>query len=84
MQTIHLQYMGEHPAIHARDVCPGDVMVFNGGFTHKVRSITPNKTGKTLTFEYVETDRDGKHYIQKRRADTLVAINRSGAEHPFH
>ena len=82
-QTIHLQFVGEHPAIPARDVKIGDVLVFNWGYTEKVRSITPNKSGKSLIFEYEGTDSNGKHWTQTKRVGTLVAINQNGEEYPY-
>lgn len=57
----------------AGELKPGDVTMWNYGYTETVLSVTPSKTGKTVTVEIV-SDQSGMHHTRKFRADRLVAV----------
>ena len=71
--TIHLQGIGEHEAVPARELKPGMIVVWNYGSKSEVVSIEFSKSGKTLT---MITECNGKYYSRKRNANTLVAIEK--------
>lgn len=62
--NIHLQGIGERPAIHAKDLKEGDIMVCNFGMTQTVTEIR-KRTEKSESGELYET-----RYLKTR----LVAI----------
>jgi len=54
MQTVHLQGIGEVPAVPAGELEVGDVTLWNSGVKETILSIEPSKSGKTFTAE-IET-----------------------------
>lgn len=78
-KTIHLQFVGEHPAVKASELKPGDVTVWNGGSKEKIINIQPSKTGKTLQAEIEYENFQGKKVKTTRRlnSNTLVGIEKS-------
>ena len=73
MKTIHLQWVGDVPAIEAKDLKPGMTTVWNGGFTEEVLAVEPSKSGKTVKVEIKSNSSD---YVGTRtfKADRLVAV----------
>lgn len=72
MKTIKLQGISEpQPAIEAKDLKPGMTRLYNFGETGEIVSITPSKTGKTVT---VTVREKGQEYTHRMNAGTLVAI----------
>lgn len=73
MKKVHLQWVGDVPAIEAKDLKPGMVTVWNGGFTEEVLDVEPSKSGKTLRVKIKSNSSD---YVGTRtfKADRLVAI----------
>lgn len=67
MKFTHLQGIGKHPAIEAKDLQIGMTMVWNFGYTSVVKAIEFSKTGKTLT---VTSDKG----TRKITATRLVAV----------
>lgn len=72
-RKIHLQWVGDVPAIEAKDLKPGMVTVWNGGFTEEVLAVEPSKSGKTLK---VKIKSNSSNYVGTRtmKADRLVAV----------
>ena len=76
-KTIHLQGIyGQHPAVKASELKPGDITVWNGGYTEKVIALEPSKSGKT-----VKACRDRQHKgarrTEKKRLRRKSLRNRS-------
>lgn len=73
MKRIHLQWVGDVPAIEAKNLKPGMITVWNGGFTEEVLSVEPSKSGKTLKVKIKSNSSD---YVGTRtfKVDRLVAI----------
>ena len=71
MQTIHLQGIGEKPAILAKELKIGDVTIWNYGFTETIIGIL-KQTTKSIVFQIKSNNTD---YIGQRRIykNTLVA-----------
>lgn len=71
MQTIHLQGIGEKPAILAKELKIGDVTIWNYGFTETIIGIL-KQTPKSIVFQIKSNNTD---YIGQRRIykNTLVA-----------
>lgn len=71
MQTIHLQGIGEKPAILAKELKIGDVTIWNYGFTETIIGIL-KQTQKSIVFQIKSNNTD---YIGQRRLykNTLVA-----------
>ena len=73
MKKIHLQWVGDVPAIEAKDLKPGMITVWNGGFTEGVLEVEPSKSGKTIKVKIKSNSSD---YVGTRtmKADRLVAV----------
>ena len=71
MKTIHLQGIGEKPAIPAKELKIGDVTIWNYGFTETIIGIL-KQTTKSIVFQIKSNNTD---YIGQRRLykNTLVA-----------
>ena len=71
MRTIHLQGIGEKPAIPAKELKIGDVTIWNYGFTETIIGIL-KQTTKSIVFQIKSNNTD---YIGQRRIykNTLVA-----------
>jgi len=67
-ERIHLQAVGNVPAVKASELQVGDVLRWNFGYTSTIERITPNQTGSMITVEFV-----GSKYPRRYRLDTLVA-----------
>lgn len=78
MKTIHLQSIGEKYATEAKNLKPGDVLIWNHGGRESVGNITPTKTGKSLNVQIKYRDFHGKEVVSNRRlgANTLVATEK--------
>ena len=63
MQTIHLQGIGEKPAILAKELKIGDVTIWNYGFTETIIGIL-KQTPKSIVFQIKSNNTD---YIGQRR-----------------
>lgn len=57
----------------AGELKPGDVIMWNYGYTSTVLAVAPSKTGKTVTVETAD-DKSGNHYTRKMTASRLVAV----------
>lgn len=72
MKTIKLQGISApQPAIEAKDLKPGMTRLYNFGETGEIVSVTPSKTGKTVTITVRE---NGQEYTHRMNAGTLVAV----------
>lgn len=69
---IWLQGIGNRPAIKASDLKPGMVTVWNYGGTETVKSVTPSKTGKTVSISIVCDS--GYEGVRKLKSDRLVGV----------
>ena len=81
-KTIHLQGIyGQHPAVKASELKPGDITVWNGGYTEKIVAVEPSKSGKTVkaTFEYKDSNGKKVRATRKFGADRLVGIDNTKA-----
>lgn len=80
MKTIKLQGISGHlPAIEAKDLKPGMTRLYNFGETGEIVSVTPSKTGKTVTITVRE---HGKEYTHRMGVGTLVAVALEKAQDP--
>lgn len=70
--TVHLQGIGNHPAIYAKDCKTGMVRVYNYGATAEILSVEPMKGGKSVKITTKEAS--GKIYETVKRSATLIAI----------
>lgn len=70
--TIKLQGIhGEQPAKHVKDLCIGDIIKWNFGYTSTVVELVPSKTGKMILCKLLA---NGIIYDRRLGADRLVAI----------
>lgn len=77
-QYTHLQGLGKHIALPAKELRPGMTLVWNFGYTSVLKAAEPSKTGKTIML--TTKGEDGKLYTRKFGAKTLVAVERKYAE----
>lgn len=59
--------------IRGADLTPGNVIIWNFGYTSTVTRVTPSATGKTITLE-TRDDRTGKTYTRKTTPDRLFGL----------
>jgi len=71
-----IQGVGAHKGKPARDVEPGDEMVFNTGVTNEILEIV-DETEKTVVFK-LESDRDYGSFTRRKKKDTIVPIDGMG------
>lgn len=57
----------------AKDLKPGMITIWNGGAKEKILSVTPSKTGKTLSCEIQSLDSDYRG-TRKLTANRLVVV----------
>lgn len=72
MKTRHLQGIGNKPAIPAKELKVGTIILWNYGYTSEVLDIVPSKSGKTLIA--TTKSESGNIYQRRFNADKLVAI----------
>lgn len=78
MKTIKLQGISTpQPAIEAKELKPGMTRLYNFGETGEIVSVTPSKTGKTVTVTVLE---NGQEYTHRMNAGTLVAVAQDKAQ----
>ena len=74
MATVKLQGIYERKtAIHAEELKPGMVTIWNYGLTETVKSVEQTKSGKSVKCVII-SDESGKEYIRTIRNDRLVAV----------
>ena len=71
-QYTHLQGIGRHEAIPAKELKPGMTLVWNFGYTSSLKAVKPSKTGKTVTLTTESSN--GEQYERKFGVNTLIAI----------
>jgi len=72
--TVKLQGVsGWIKAKSAAELKPGDVTMWNYGYTETVLAVVASKTGKTVSVE-ISDDKTGNHYTRKMGAARLVAV----------
>ena len=59
--------------IRGRDLEPGNVIMWNFGYTSTVLRVTPSASGKTITME-TRDDSTGKTYTRKTTPDRLFGL----------
>lgn len=69
---VHLQGVGLHYALPANQLRIGMRIVYNFGISSEVISITPTKSGKSVSVGTLADD--GNKYTRKYRCGSLVAI----------
>lgn len=67
---VQIQSVGRVPAKRASDVEPGDVLMYNFGYTYTVVSVVAK--GKSV-FITERSDESGREYTRRRVGSTLVA-----------
>ena len=80
--TVKLQGVpGYNHGKAVKDLQPGDVIMWNGGFTSNVVELKPTKSGKMIDViltdnpnRYFPTYKDGKPYPRRMGANRLVAM----------
>ena len=75
MKKIRLQSIGWKNAIEAKNIIVGDTIIHNFGDTSTIISISPSKSGKTITYT-VRSDESGKIFERKTTPNRLFAIKR--------
>lgn len=79
--TIHLQGLGQHPAIPVRDLTVGTVLVWNAGHLSVVTAVERvSPCYHAVTTQPVEFTRDGyvvssEIYRRRFKGDRLVAVS---------
>lgn len=78
MEKVRLQSIGWRNAIKAKELKPGDVLIWNFGDKEKVTAVKPSKNGKTLTVGSQYKNYEGKIINSQRRlgSNTLVATEK--------
>lgn len=69
MKTVHLQDVGTVPAMVAKQVSQGDIIMFNFGIIGKVAKV---KHGKMVEITY--QNEEGKQWTMRKRPTTLIAV----------
>ena len=72
--SVHVIGMGNFKSMPVRDLEPGMVIVYNWGGTGVVKSISPNKSGKTMDLVVVENGKDYK--VRKGSFTQIVAYKK--------
>lgn len=67
-QCVSLQGVGTRPGKLAGELVPGDVVMWDAGFTTTVEKVVPSKTGKTVTVTY-QPSNHGRRYTALDRAE---------------
>ena len=70
MAYIHLQGIGEKPAVQAGTLKVGDVLIWNYGYTSTITGIV-KETAKTIVFQ-TKSDETGRLYEQRFTKSRLV------------
>jgi translation elongation factor P/translation initiation factor 5A len=70
-RSIRLQAVGWVRSMNAGDLKPGMTWVFNYGYTAEVLTVTPSKTGATVTISARDAQ-DGQVYTVKRGTTSQV------------
>ena len=73
MEFVQLQGIGKKPGKPARELRPGDVIIWNYGYKSTVILATPSKTGKTIDALLLSHD-TGATRARKLGAGRLVAV----------
>ena len=68
----HLQVIGRHEAIPAKELKPGMTLVWNFGYTSSLKAVKLSKTGKTVTL--TTGGSSGEEYVRKFGVNTLIAV----------
>lgn len=63
----------EYEEKKAKDLKPGDITIWNYGYTETVVDIEFSKTGKTVNVKII-SNTSGKEFLRKMRSDRLVAM----------
>ena len=71
---MHLQGIGDYPAIPAGDLVVGDVLTWNYGYRYEITSITP--CGKQSVKVTEKSLADGTEYTRTMRRTRLVVADR--------
>lgn len=66
---------GERDAYSTKNLRPGDIIGYNFGYTSKVVSVTPSKSGKSYTL-VVKSSSTGEEFTRKTSPDRLWAIEK--------
>lgn len=69
----HIQSIGEANAYKVENVKKGDILLYNYGYTSKVKSIEQTKSGKSYKVTTISSE-TGKEYQQTMRRGRLLAI----------
>jgi len=73
MNTIHLQFVGEVPAVPVRELKAGDVVMFNNAHTATVNSIE-KVTPKSYKIGWFSQEfKDSAVLYETKRGSTLMA-----------
>jgi len=72
MNTIKLQGIGERNAIPSRDLKPGQIIIWNYGYTSEVLSI--QEVSKCYILLTARSNNDGNVYERKFKKSFLIAI----------
>lgn len=74
MSMIQLQGFGKHEAVPAKNIQPGDTLVWNFGITSKVTAVEMTKSGKSCYLTVIGSD--GETYRKRYAATRMLATER--------
>lgn len=69
----HIQSIGEVNAYKVENIQKGDILLYNYGYTSKVKSIEQSKSGKSYKVTTISSE-TGKEYQRTMRKGRLLAI----------
>lgn len=76
--TTALSGVGSVSGYNASNIKKGDILMFNYGYTSRVESVTPSKTGKTVSIT-TRSSISGEKFTKKYRSNQLLAIAKKEA-----
>lgn len=76
---VSLSGVGSVNARNASNLKKGDILMFNYGYTSRVESVTPSKTGKSVTVT-TRSSISGEKYTKNYRSNALLGIGNAEAK----
>ena len=73
MNTIHLQFVGEVPAVPVRELKVGDIVMFNNAHTAKIQCIKKVTPQSYKIGWFSEEFKDSGVLYETKRGSTLMA-----------
>lgn len=79
-KSLWLQGIGDTCGVYAKELVKGDMTIWNFGHTNEVVSVTPSKSGKTVTvvLRYKDVRDEWQESPRKLKADRVVGVEFDG------